>query len=68
MSGNRIRCAASSLTASIHSSHAVHDGLPTLVATKNCLFPLRSTPGIRLYRDGLRFCRSVASPFFSQTW
>ena len=45
----------SSFKSSIYSNHSSQLCLPMLVSIKNCLRPFRTTPGIRLNREGFLF-------------
>ena len=56
---------SSSETPSTKSSQSTQDFLPMFVAMRYCLLPFLVTPGIRERRDGLRFCLSMDTPFFS---
>ena len=52
---------------SIHSFHSAQSFLPMLVSIINCFLSPRTTPGIRLKREGFLFCLSTSKPFLAKT-
>ena len=52
-----------SSNSSRHFSHSAHEAQPEPATTMYCRLPLRSTPGRRDRRDGLRFWLSTSKPF-----